>query len=162
MRPSHDQRDGGQCYERCSIQSRHRQPLYVRYVSRNAAGPGGGCRPLRSLNAATSWSRNQMLRGSLSNRRCQCNFKSYVRSKGGNAAATLEVIDANRVTTAYGSVATSCVSITMNGALSTFDVYNATFRRILRRSMKRSRMSWLRPSRLTTMCSAARNADTVK
>ena len=50
------------------------------------------------------------------------------------------MIDAKRVTTAYGSVATSCVSMTMNGTLSTLDVYIAIFRRILRRSMNRSSM----------------------
>ena len=43
-------------------------------------------------------------------------------SKGGSAAATCEVSDANRVTTAYGSVATRCVSMTMNGTLSTLEV----------------------------------------
>ena len=51
--------------------------------------------------------------------------------------------------------------MTMNGTLSTFEVYSATFRRIFRRSMNRSSSSWLRPSRRMTMCSAARYAETV-
>ena len=82
-----------------------------------------------------------MLRGSLSNRRCQCSFRSYVRSNGGSAAATCVVSDVNRDTTAYGSVAMSCDSMTMNGTLNTFDVYIATLRRIFRRSMNRSSTS---------------------
>ena len=67
-----------------------------------------------------SWSRNQMLRGSLSKRRCQCSFRSYCTSNGGKAAASLGVSAAKRVTTAYGSVATSGESITMKGTLNTF------------------------------------------
>ena len=51
--------------------------------------------------------------------------------------------------------------MTMKGTLSTLEVYIATLRRIFRRSMKRSSISWLRPSRRTTMCSAARYAETV-
>ena len=43
-------------------------------------------------------------------------------SNGGSAATTCEVSDANRVTTAYGSVASRSDCITMNGTLSTCDV----------------------------------------
>jgi hypothetical protein len=55
--------------------------------------------------------------------------------------AVFGVSDAKRVATANGNVATNCVSMTMNGTLRTFDVYVATFRRSLRRSMNRSRTS---------------------
>jgi hypothetical protein len=71
---------------------------------------------------------NPRLRGSLSKRRCQWSFNSYGRSNGGSDAATRDVSDENRVTTAYGSVATSCDSITMNGTLKRRDVYSATSR----------------------------------
>jgi hypothetical protein len=71
----------------------------------------------------------------------------------------LVILECRRQLLTQPDAARLVVSITMNGTLSTFDVYSAIFRRILRRSIKRSRMSWLRPSRRTTMCSAAMNAD---
>src|SRR5262245_1710732 len=92
------------------------------YDSRNGAGPVGGASHWCSLNTAASCSRSHRLRGSVSKRRCQCNFRSYSISNGGSAATTCEVSDVNLVTTANGNVATSCDSMTMNGTLSTCEV----------------------------------------
>src|SRR5258706_15643531 len=88
------------------------------------------------LKTVASCSRSHRLLGSLSNRRCQCSFRSKpVMSNGGEATVSWGIIDANSSATERGTVAIRSDFATMNGTLRKWGV-NTTTRRLMRRRSK--------------------------